>query len=162
MRSLSSSTTYPSSTLTYPISTECWTLFCHSLYLKLCPPPLCSHPLSFQLLCLQILHLAFHHCLPPRQCFSKQNMLQLFRLFHFCLMMLLLLLRTQLPKGETGSPTIRIVHSDLLKEKLTQYSNALKLYEQHIDSLFFEQFTELYKISANVNTIAYQFKSPQN
>ena len=68
--------------------------------------------------------------------------------------------RLQLPPGETGISTKHIVHTAVYKQKLTQYNNALKLYEQYITQLLSEQATELNRIYNNVNSIVKNLKNP--
>ena len=68
--------------------------------------------------------------------------------------------RPQLPSGEAGSPTKKIFHTAVYKQTLPRYNNALKLFEQNIDQLLFEQDTELDNIIANVYFIANKLTPP--
>ena len=63
--------------------------------------------------------------------------------------------RPQLPPRETGTPTKRIVHTAVYKQKLTQNNDALKLHE-----LLTHQAVELSKIIQKVNTLATHFQTP--
>ena len=61
--------------------------------------------------------------------------------------------QSQFPPGETGTLTKRIVHTAVYKQKIKQYNEALKHYEQIIDRLLSEQAIELAKIFKNVDAI---------
>ena len=62
--------------------------------------------------------------------------------------------RPHLPPSDAGTPSKRIVHTAVNKQKLTQYNNALKQHEQYINQPLSEQATELNKkIFTNVDAI---------
>ena len=51
--------------------------------------------------------------------------------------------RPQLPLDGIGPPVLRLVHTDVYKQKLPQYIDALKLYETHLDELIQQNTLEL-------------------
>ena len=53
--------------------------------------------------------------------------------------------RPQLPPGEAGTPVRRIIHTAVYKQKLSQYNQTLKLYEDHNDELLKQTTAELDK-----------------
>ena len=59
----------------------------------------------------------------------------------------------QLPPGESGTPVRRIVLVVVYKQKLHQYNQTLKLYEDHIDELLKQTTVELDKIINNVDSV---------
>ena len=62
--------------------------------------------------------------------------------------------RPQLPPGEAGSRSKRIVHSENCKPKLSNYNESLINCEKYLDSLFQNQINDLNKIVSSVNDIA--------
>ena len=75
----------------------------------------------------------------------------------------------QLPPGEAGTPVRRIVHTAIYKQKLQQYNNILKLYENYIFELLKQTTAELDKIidvdsneskTTNVNSVVNKLKPP--
>ena len=68
--------------------------------------------------------------------------------------------RPQLPPGEAGTPVRRIVHTVLYKQKLHQYNQTLKLYEDHIDELLKQSAAELDKNINNVDSIVTKLQPP--
>ena len=68
--------------------------------------------------------------------------------------------RTQLPPGEAGTPVRRIVHTAVYKQKLHQYNQTLKLYEDHIDELLKQTTAELDKFVNNVDSVATILRRP--
>ena len=54
--------------------------------------------------------------------------------------------RPQLPPGEAGTPTKRMVHKVVYKQKLQYYNNSLQIDEQYSNQLLLEQAAELDKI----------------
>ena len=60
--------------------------------------------------------------------------------------------RPQLPPGEAGTPTKRIVHIAVYKPKLQQKNNYIKFYEQFLNQLLVEQAAELDIIIKKMNT----------
>ena len=71
--------------------------------------------------------------------------------------------RPQLPPNGIGKPVRRLVHTVVYKQKLTQYIDALKIYEQHLDELIKQTYLELNKIINNKlpPSKLSKFKSPQ-
>ena len=53
--------------------------------------------------------------------------------------------RPQLLPGKAGTPVRRIVHTAVYKQKLYQYNQALKQYEDHINELLKQTTAELDK-----------------
>ena len=68
--------------------------------------------------------------------------------------------RPQLPPGEAGTLTKRIVDTAIYKQKLNHHKNALKLYELYNNQLLYEQATELDKITNIVNAIVNKSQIP--
>ena len=54
--------------------------------------------------------------------------------------------RPQLPHGEADTPFRRIVHTAVYKQKLLQYNNNLKFYENYIDELLEQTAAGLIKL----------------
>ena len=51
--------------------------------------------------------------------------------------------RPQLSSHGTGPPVRRLVHSVIYKQKLSQYIDALKMYEKHLDELIYQTTLQL-------------------
>ena len=66
----------------------------------------------------------------------------------------------QLPPDKAGSPTKRIVHSAVQKQKLNQYNEALKHNEQFSDQLLTDQPIELPNVIINVDAIVNNLSTP--
>ena len=65
-----------------------------------------------------------------------------------------------MPPGETGTPVRKFVHTAVYKQKLHQYNNTLKLYENCINELSKQKTVELDKTITNVDSVVNNFKSP--
>ena len=61
--------------------------------------------------------------------------------------------RPQLAPSEAGAPTKRIVHTVVYKQNVTQYNDAMKLYERYLNQQLTEQAAELDKNIKNVITL---------
>ena len=64
-----------------------------------------------------------------------------------------------MPPGEAATPTQRIVHTVMYKQKLSQYNNAQKLHENYIDELSTKQTAELEQLIITVDAIVNKCKS---
>ena len=53
-----------------------------------------------------------------------------------------------------------MVHTAVDKQKMSQYNNASKLFEQYINQLLSEQASDLNKITNNVDGIVSHFQTP--
>ena len=68
--------------------------------------------------------------------------------------------RPQLPSGEAGTPTKRIRQTGVYKQKLNQYNEARKHFEQYIDQLLSVKAAELTKLIINVDAIVNNLQTP--
>ena len=68
--------------------------------------------------------------------------------------------RPHLPPVEAGWPSRRMVQTSVYKQKLNQYNNALKVYEQYINQLLSEQAFEINKNIENEDAIVSKSQTP--